>query len=342
MNTTNEGSLSQLLGLRSTPQVIAESAIYGAIAKLAFFGNLLVLCVVYKNPRLRNGPIWMVTSLAISDITMSSLCAPPSLAAMISGRWISGFFVCQVQGFLTMWLSCASLETMALMSVDRYYRVVRPVRHRTLFTAKRIKILSVVAWLFASTAPMPYIASGHVYVFHPGKMFCFHNQVLSLSSSVIYVHVVVSLVILSFCYLQVFRGLRENSKRVKNLRGVPANSSSRITKEDIRLTRTLFVTVLGFLLCWTPILVIDFIGMTRGEWTLKRWVFVMYCNCGLLSSCVNPIIYGAMNKTFRSHYKKLFVFRSREVENRERRTTDTPRDHPRDHPLTLNVVSTDD
>ena len=132
--TPPSSQMSQLLGSRSTLLVIVESTFYGAIATLAFFGNLLVLYVVYKNPRLRNGPGWMVTSLAISDITMSSLCAPPSLAAMISGRWISGFVVCQAQGFLTMWLACASLETMALMSVDRYYRVVRPVRHRTLFT----------------------------------------------------------------------------------------------------------------------------------------------------------------------------------------------------------------
>ena len=187
---------------------------------------------------------------------------------------------------------------------------------------------SVVAWLIASTAPMPYIASGHVYVFHPGKMFCFHNQVLSLSSSVIYVHVVVSLVILSFCYLQVFRGLRENSKRVKNLRGVPANSSSRITKEDIRLTRTLFVTVLGYFLCWTPLLVIDFVDMARGGWSHDRWVYIMYIDCGLLSSCINPFIYGAMNRIFRSEYKKLLRVRNRTEEDNKRETAATAREHP--------------
>ena len=305
-----EASLEAFIELRSRSAAVVavESLIYGLIATLALLGNLLVLGTVFRSSRLRNkASSWLITSLAVSDVAMAVLCTPPTLAAFISGRWLSGFAICQAQGFLVVWLSCASLETMALMAVDRYVRVLHPTKHRTLFAPKRMKLFIVAVWLWASTAPMPYTAAGNIYTFHPGKMFCFH--VFSASTCVIYVHVAASLVVLTCCYVQVWRALRANAIRLLDVRQLPARRA-RITKEDVLLTRTLFVTVLGFLVCWTPVLVIDFVVMAIGQWSLRRWSLVMYCDLGTLSSCLNPIIYGAMNKTFRSHYKKLFAKKS--------------------------------
>ena len=305
----SEGSEKVFLELetRAAPLVALESGIYILLAILVLLGNLLVLGTVYKSPLLRqNTSAWLITSLAVSDVTMALLCAPPTLAALVSGRWVSGFAVCQAQGYLVMWLACVSVETMALTAVDRYVRVLHPIKHRTLFSPKRVKRYIVAVWIFAGTAPAPYVAAGKVYVFHPGKMFCVHDHLLSAASYVIYAHVTVALVVLTCCYIQVWRGFRANAIRLKDVRSLPERGA-RITRQDVAMTRTLFVTVLGFLFCWTPILVMDLIAMARGMWSFKRWSFVMYCDLGLLSSCLNPIIYGAMNKMFRSEYKNLFA-----------------------------------
>ena len=269
---------------------------------------MLVLGTVYKTPRLRNSSGWLITSLAISDVIMAVVCAPPTLGAFISGRWTCGFVMCQVQGYLIMWLACVSLETMALMSVDRYFRVLHPMKHRTLFSEKRVKHFIVAVWFWACTAPMPYMSTGNAYVFHPGKMFCFHEEPLSTSSFVIYAHVAMSLVILTFCYLKIWRELRANAARVMDMRQLPERRA-RVAQEDVMLTRTLFVTVLGFLSCWIPVLTMESVAMVRGEWGFKRWVYVMYCYLGLFSSSINPIIYGVMNKTFWSQYKRLFALK---------------------------------
>ena len=58
--------------------------------------------------------------------------------------------------------------------------------------------------------------------------------------------------IMSHFYMKVFQALRGNKRRVKNLE-IPGNDSHRLTLQEIKLTRTLLVTVVGFAICWTPL-----------------------------------------------------------------------------------------
>ena len=198
------------------------------------------------------------------------------------------------------------------MSIDRYFRVVRPIKHRILFTMPRARFMTASVWLLSLMFPVPYVASGRKYIFHPGKFFCFHEAQSTFEAGVTYICLCISLFILSFCYLNVFRHLRLNTIRVKKMREASAtadDNTSKISSEEIRLTRTLFVTVLEYLICWTPVVIIDFVEMGVGDWSLSRGVYFFYTNIGLVSSSINPIIYGLLNRTFRREYKRIFCFR---------------------------------
>ena len=217
---------------------------------------------------------------------------------------------------LDFWLHCMSTSRLCRHSnssrlaadyvpyvyFDRYFRVVRPMKHRSFFTMPRPRVMAASVWILSLMYPVPYVASGRIYIFHPGKFFCFHEAESTFEADVIYICLCISLAVLSFCYLNVFRYLRLNAKRVKNMRGAIATTHARtrhISSEEIRLTRTLFVTVLGYLICWTPVVIIDFVEMGVGDWSLPRGVYFFYCNIGLVSSPLNPIIYGVLNRTFR-------------------------------------------
>ena len=107
------------LASRSPSSTIAESFICTFIVCLGTVGNVAVLLVLYKNRRLRNIPSYFVISLAISDIIMLNLCAPFSIGVLIVGDWIFGYIICQIQGFLVVWVACASLGTLALVAINR-------------------------------------------------------------------------------------------------------------------------------------------------------------------------------------------------------------------------------
>ena len=304
--------LAESLHSRTTLQVVLESLIYGFITVAGFIGNLLVLYIVYKTPRLRNVSGLFVASLALSDVAMASIAAPPSFIALIAGRWTSGFVACQLQGFVVIATVAASLQTMALMSIDRYFRVVRPTKHRSFFTMPRAQLMAGLVWIISLMYPVLYLASGRKYIFHPGKFFCFHATKSSFTANAIYICICSSLVVLSFCYFNVFRHLKLNARRVKNMRvsfATKDNNTRNISSEEIRLTRTLFVTVLGYLICWTPVLIVDFVEKGVGNFSLSRGVYVMYTTFGMTSSSLNPVIYGVLNQTFRREYKKILCFK---------------------------------
>ena len=288
-------------------QVVLESLIHSSICVSGFIGNLLVLYVVYKSVRLRNVPGLFFASLALSDIAIISLAISPSSTsvAIIRGRWTAGFVVCQFQGFVVITTAAASLQTMALMSVDRYFRVAHPMKHRIFFTMPRARIMAASVWILAIIYPVPYLANGRKFVFHPGKMFCFHK---AKSNFVVSILINISPVALLFCYINVFRHLRLNAKRVQGWRA--NDNTRRNSPEDAKLTRTLFATVLGYLICWTPVIISDFVERGVGEWSLPRWVYVTYIYIALTSSSLNPIIYGALNRTFQQEYKKIFCFKN--------------------------------
>ena len=300
--------LAESLRSRDTFQVVLECLIHNSICVSGLIGNLLVLYVVYKSARLRNVPGMFIASLALSDIAIISLATPPSSVAIIRGRWTAGFVVCQFQGFVVITTVAASLQTMALMSVDRYFRVAHPLKHRIFFTMPRARLMAASAWILAIIYQVPYLADGRKFVFHPEKMFCFYEAKSSFADFVVSILTSIVPVALVFCYVDVFRHLRLNANRVQNWR---ANDNARmISPEDAKLTRTLFATVLGYLICWTPVMIIYFVEKGVGEWSLPRGVYVTYYYIALTSSSLKPIIYGALNRTFQQQYKKIFCFKN--------------------------------
>ena len=107
------------LATRSISSTIGESFLYAFIVSVGTLGNVAVLLVLYKNHRLRNITAYFVISLAISDIIMLDICAPFSLSVLIVGDWIFGYLICQIQGFLILWVACASIGTLALVAINR-------------------------------------------------------------------------------------------------------------------------------------------------------------------------------------------------------------------------------
>ena len=307
MNQTLSGPerLEHLLNSRSTSTIVLESSVAVLIFLVAVPGNMLVLLVVYKTPRLRNAAGILITSLAISDITLILFESPITFSAMITGRWLGGFYLCQITGYAVPFLCSASVQTMALMALDRHFRIAHPVRHRTIFSIKRTKVMALLVWLCASTVQLPYVANGGVYNFHPGKSICFAE--FTPSANVGFVYLALPSIVVQHFYLKVFLALRANRNRVQTLQGLTSDLF-RMTTQEVKLTRTLLVTVLAYAICWTPVMITDLVDLALGGWALPRGVYMMYMICGLASCCINPLVYGTMNKVFRNEYARLLAW----------------------------------
>lgn len=298
--------LSVELRNRALLWIICETAFYLLIALAAVTGNSFVLLAIYRNPQLRTIPNYFIAALAMSDIFLPLLCGPQSITVALLGRWPFSENVCQAQGYFVITLACASMQILALTAINRFYRIVRTKNYRRIFTKRNTIIMIVLSCFLASVEPLPYLLSGRRYLFHPGKMFCFQTAEISIPSFLVYAYIGPPSFTLAVCYFLVFRKIRAHRQNVQsNLTSSSANNSP--TSWDIKTTKILFISVLGFLACWTPISIIDFVDTFRGEVTFPRQVYFFYLILGNLSAVINPVIYGFMNKNFRAEYKKIIL-----------------------------------
>ena len=145
-----------------------------------------------------------------------------------------------------------------------------------------------------------FVAAGHRFVFHPGKIYC--NQDGREPSSTILVSIFGGgpMIVISFCCFKVFRSVRAHTKRCFR-----DAAWSRINVEDIKVSRILLMMVLASAVCSLPVVVIETIDFSMHGSYLPRQAYLFYTIAASLSSTVNPFIYGVMNRTFRQEYKKL-------------------------------------
>ena len=318
MNTTLSSleNFARQLQHRSRAIQVVESFFLFLINFMSFFGNLLLGIAVIRNPSLRRTvPNMYIISLAVSDFLMSVLGIPFSVASAIVGKWPLGNFVCQLQGFWILLMCAVSLQTLAITAANRYVRVVcSRALYQKIFNMKTTKVTIAILWLMAFLAPLPYVLAGHEYIFHTGKVFCAHNpETLSAGygAYLVLVFVAVPLFIILVCYTKVFMTVHKHnvSFRFRHQARAQFRSSSEntLSVEEVNVTYILLVVVIGFLTCWTPVLVIDLIDFINADWKLKRQVYVSYTCFGWASTSINPIIYGIMNRTFRAEYLRILA-----------------------------------
>ena len=128
-----EDMLSELKS-RSKEKVILETGVFVLILLFLFVGNVLTLLVMILNPRMRTIPNMFVTSLAVSDLSFGvfMVCLLGVPVSLLS-QWPFNHTTCQYQGYITIALIVPSIHTMALMAVNRYYRIVKPSKYRRYF-----------------------------------------------------------------------------------------------------------------------------------------------------------------------------------------------------------------
>ena len=123
-----EDSLAEMLRefkSRSKAKVIVESGLYVLIVLFVFVGNCLTLLVMLLNRRMRTIPNMFVASLAVSGLLIGLYIGPLAIAALVTSLCPFKDTTRKFQGSLAFTLCFASIHTLILMAVNRYYRIVK-------------------------------------------------------------------------------------------------------------------------------------------------------------------------------------------------------------------------
>lgn len=307
-----ERELAMSLKNREVGVVAWESIICAFLVMSAFLGNVLLCLSLCKTKGFRAPQNYYIACLAVTDMLFAAVCMSFSLGVLIKGKWVFGEALCQVQGSLIFVLVNASLFTMTLIAVNRYFKICKSMMVYRKFYNRRYILLSILlAWITSVTVVVAVFSfETQPFRFHPGKFLCFldmaHGKGVHLYTLCAYL--AVSAVIfpaMTFCYFKVYRKVREHFAQMA--KSGLAQDVARSFVNEAKITKMLFVTLVAFLVCWTPSICLDVFEAFNGQYSLPRQVYfwqIVTCAC---SSVVNPIIYGFMRKEFRMAYKDILT-----------------------------------
>lgn len=300
--------------------------------------NILVLVIICKNKPIRQHIASVfIANLAAIDLMNLLFVMPFSVQTVIHGRWVHSETLCEVNGLFGTLFSLASILTLAVISLDRWAAVMKPLVYKARMTVSYAVQMTLYVWFQAmifSIAPlfktwyvtnMRYSSCG----FPSGPV---NDSFLTYMCLTIVLNIGLSLVIILVTYFYVFRIARSHSRRIAvALVSVFAREHRRLRKETVRQrearTAIKISFVIGaFLICHLPYSVVrtlELIGKTSSVFSLSPAFLVSIKWIVYLKSAVNPFVYSLLQKRFRGALMELFI-RSKRENERNYNTTRNP------------------
>ena len=104
---------------------VFETTFLSCILTSALIGNVSLFVIVYKKRNLLTVTNMFILNLAAADILVSVLSMPTTLITIIKQRWVFGLPACVVSGFITILSFIASVMSLAMIAINRYFHIVK-------------------------------------------------------------------------------------------------------------------------------------------------------------------------------------------------------------------------
>ena len=267
---------------------------------LGLIGNIFVLIIVLQRGTRKTINVIFVTCLACADLVLVS----ESLISILNQFKIT--ISCSSQAFnLTLITTSynAGLFTITSMAIHRCYVITHPWGPKL----KRRKALIWVSlvWLIAFTITIPIMIlkkptqDGECREVWPLKSL---SQ--AYTTTLMSVQFFIPLIITATCYIKIWLFLRRRPVFPQRRLGTGESTAPEETsRESVVILKTVAVIVVLFLFLLLPTqvawMLFDFKQISFDElWFVSELLIKLH-------SCVNPIVYGIMNKQYRQSYIKL-------------------------------------
>ncbi|CAM1296840.1 ADRA1B (predicted) [Pycnogonum litorale] len=110
-------------------------------------GNVLVLLAVFLNTHLRSTTNYFIANLALADLLLGSTVLPFSATVELTKKWLFGDAICNIWVTSDVLYCTASINSLCVISVDRYIGVTKPLGYSSIMTKRKAKLCCLGVWL---------------------------------------------------------------------------------------------------------------------------------------------------------------------------------------------------
>ena len=294
---------------------VGATVAYSLILVVSLVGNSLIVLIVYKTPTLRKPINMLIANMAMSDLLYPLFPIPVRLTELHVGSWLIGGTLgqalCKIYPFFSDISLLVSIQSLVLITVDRYAAVVAPLRS-PLISRKVCRCLIVGTWILAAAFHSPFLFTFNLVedqeekrcenqwevIF--GENSSFGIYILSACIFFYYIPFVVLVILYSIILIKLKKQAHPGEQS--------ASAEEQRTRRNRNVLKMTVAIVVAFFICWIPfcIQLVTFYFAPKNTLDCKFWVsynvawFVACTNCA-----INPIICLTFTSNYRQAFRKL-------------------------------------
>ncbi|XP_068669948.1 neuropeptide Y receptor type 6-like isoform X1 [Montipora foliosa] len=285
---------------------IAIITVHSVLTIVNIVGNSLVCVVIMKYKLMRTSINCLLMNLAIADMVVAIFFVPRHILVHTFSHpdGVTGTSVCKLlTGGNLAWVGgTASIVTLVVIAIERYFTVVYPLGNRSNLTNGKLKVIIPSSWIFGAIFMVPTFL---VKDFDKERGLCvpmwpkdWTGIAYSLSWLLVLAVFPVSLMMVLYCRV-IYTLWFKRSELILRQQGVV-----RIRK---RVTLIAITVSVIFGVCWLA-QSISYVLMFH----IRTHVFgnVMYVVCTtmiMVNSAINPFIYALLSQRFRKKIKEMMT-----------------------------------
>ena len=245
-----------------------------------------------------------ILSLAVADLMFPLIVMPIHFDYLIAGNLQRGTSLCQLKIFAYLVAASASVLSYCGVTVERYIRIIFPLRYRTVENVNCVFAAIALLWLYALSSSS-FIFADFLDELHndtPQSGVCSHALPTRLFLTLFLLTYCLPLAMILVIYFHVLHISRKQRRKIVPVNGNPATNDHTPSKKGRQYAMVLLL-LFHFVVCWLPISVSTLALKTNLaselSWPNRTWHEVLSL-LAFLNSVLNPFIYGYSNSQFKA------------------------------------------
>ena len=267
----------------------------------AITGNVVVLWLFCKHKSLRTISNRFLASLSVADVFVGLVIDPV---------WI--VIICWIQprgqknlSMITkmLWIHTTAATTLnsCCVSIDRFIAIRFPFRYQDSLTKRRCFAVIILVWFISLGLPFLMFS-------REGK------DRKELFVSITITIFLVPLLVVSFCYILIFKLARKQFRRILETTNIPDSGENMRVRvmQNFKAVKTVGFVLSAYIITWMPSVVLQLVnfyyieenrdGLCKVKLVVWPWVEAI----AFTSSAINPLIYYLRNSDFRRAFRRSF------------------------------------
>ncbi|XP_042314399.1 free fatty acid receptor 4 [Sceloporus undulatus] len=324
--------------------VLASIFLLALAANLDGIHRLLAPKGRHKVVRLKGASGCLVLNLFCADIVFI-MAIPLILVVRWTESWQLGEPACHLLFYLISLGGSVTILSLAAVSLERLLSIIhlRPSRP---YKCRVLAALLFLIWAFAALATLPLSLFFTVQPLqHKGREVYICTLIWPSTAGeiawdicfVIVVFLIPGLIIV-ISYSKILQIAKASRRRLDAGMAYSERNHIRISQQDFKLLRTLFVLMISFFVMWSPIIITILLILAqelKPDMNIEPSFFFWIMAFTFSNSVVNPVLYNVAH--FKREWRKIFFCCPGSPGKKEAVTDTTPGNHINGH-CTVSVI----